>query len=55
MALGPQAPGDQAAPLDGYDEIAPSGQEEVLWPCKQGPKPMLEHSTRHTRLDPMSG
>lgn len=27
---------DQAALLDGYDEIAPSGQEEVLWPCKQG-------------------
>lgn len=36
MAPGPQAPEDQAAPLDGYDEIAPSGQEEVLWPGKQG-------------------
>lgn len=31
----PTGSGDQAALLDGHDEIAPSRQEEVLWPGRQ--------------------
>lgn len=36
--------GDQAALLDGHDEIAPSGQEEVLWPGKQA---QVQVTTQH--------
>lgn len=47
MAPGPQASVDQAALLDGREEIAPSGQEEVLWPGKQGLQAQAQVTTQH--------